>query len=79
MPLFEYICKACGERAELLVTGACRPACPRCGSLQLEKQLSRFNAQVASEHNAFSMPPCGTGSCPGPGGGCASGGCPHTH
>ena len=78
MPLFEYICKSCGEIAEILVTGARKPACPNCGSKKLAKQLSTFSAQVASS-KSFSPPPCGTGSCPTPGCGCAGGGCPHSH
>ena len=72
MPLFEYICKSCGEIAEILVTGAHKPACPNCGSKKLEKQLSTFSASVASS-KSFSPPPCGTGC------GCAGGGCPHSH
>ncbi|MGD9782399.1 MAG: FmdB family zinc ribbon protein [Kiritimatiellia bacterium] len=76
MPLFEYICKSCGEFAELLVTGAQKPSCPNCGSKKLEKQLSAFSAAIASSPS-FSAPPCGTGSCPTRG--CAGGGCPHSH
>ncbi len=77
MPLFEYICKSCGEIAELLVTGSKTPACPNCGSKKLEKQLSSFSARVASAPS-FAPPPCGTGSCPTRGCGCAGGGCPHS-
>ena len=78
MPLFEYICRSCGALSELLVSGSQKPACPACGSKKMEKQLSTFSAQVASA-KSFSPPPCGTGSCPTRGCGCAGGGCPHTH
>lgn len=77
MPLFEYICKACGESAELLVTGSRPPACPRCGSKKLEKQLSAFSARISPA--SFSTPPCGTAACPTRGCGCSGGGCPHSH
>ena len=42
MPLFEYQCSACGHRFEFLTRGEARPACPKCESEQLEKQLSTF-------------------------------------
>lgn len=77
MPLFEYVCRSCGAVAELLVTGARKPACPNCGSKKLEKQLSTFRATVASART-FSPPPCGTGSCPTGGCGCAGGGCSYS-
>ncbi|NCA82046.1 MAG: zinc ribbon domain-containing protein [Opitutae bacterium] len=77
MPLFEYICRACGEISEQLVTGSRQPACPNCGSKKLEKQLSSFSAQVSP--TSFSTPPCGTAACPTRGCGCSGGGCPHSH
>ena len=79
MPLYEYICHACGKTAELLVSGGRKPACPHCGSTQLEKQLSRFSAQVAGTDTAFDMPACASGGCPARSGGCAGGSCPHIH
>ena len=78
MPLFEYICRACGDISEQLVTGARKPACPNCGSQKLEKQLSTFSA-AAPAARAPAVPPCGSGSCPARGMGCAGGGCPHVH
>lgn len=77
MPLFEYICKSCGETAELLVAGSKKLLCPNCGSKKLEKQFSTFSAPVSAS-KSFSPPPCGTGSCPTRGFGCADGGCPHS-
>lgn len=79
MPLYEYICQACGQTAELLVSGGRKPVCPHCGSSRLEKQLSSFNARVAGTFPAAGLPACHTGSCPSPGGGCAGGSCPHIH
>jgi putative FmdB family regulatory protein len=48
MPLFEYECKECGERFEALVMGSHRPACPTCGSRNLEKQTSAFAVSSGS-------------------------------
>ena len=79
MPLYEYICKACGQAAELLVSGGRKPVCPHCGSPKLEKQLSSFSAQVAGPNKAFDLPACASGSCTARGGGCAGGSCPHIH
>jgi putative FmdB family regulatory protein len=78
MPLFEYACRACGERFEALVrrADADRSACPKCGSKKTERQLSTFSAAAAAAATA-----CGSGSCGMPGGaggphGCSSGACP---
>ena len=78
MPLFEYVCKKCCEISEQLVTGARKPVCPNCGSTHLEKQLSSFSTPVSASRS-LSPPPCGSGSCPARGMGCAGGGCPHAH
>ena len=42
MPLFEYICRKCHERSEILVRGNDAPVCPHCGSDRLVKQASAF-------------------------------------
>ena len=42
MPIYEYRCKNCGERVEVLVRSGMNtpPLCPKCGSPLLEKLLS---------------------------------------
>lgn len=53
MPLFEYRCRACGERFEELRSAGDdgpRPECPACGSAEVAKLLS-----------AFATSPAGTG------------------
>ncbi|MFV1959217.1 MAG: zinc ribbon domain-containing protein, partial [Planctomycetota bacterium] len=63
MPIFEYRCETCGHRFELLVFGSEKPACPKCSSMKLEKQLSGF---------AVNAPARGGGrgrACESPGGG----------
>jgi putative FmdB family regulatory protein len=41
MPLFDYMCEACGRSAELLMTAADgEPECKFCGSRQMRKLLA---------------------------------------
>ncbi|MDX9973571.1 MAG: zinc ribbon domain-containing protein [FCB group bacterium] len=61
MPLFQYSCKQCGAESEILVRGTEAPACPKCGSTKLEKQLSAFNA--VSGKPSMPMAPCGAAKC----------------
>lgn len=51
MPIYEYDCHDCRRRVSLLVLApstAPAPRCPRCGSLELSRLMSRF-ATVKSE------------------------------
>lgn len=45
MPLFEFVCQKCGKQFTFL-TGVIaendQPACPECGSAELQKLMSRF-------------------------------------
>ncbi len=47
MPLFEFACRRCDHRFETLVTGTRAPACPECGSAELEKLVSTFGARTS--------------------------------
>ena len=70
MPLYEYRCRQCGHRFELLQRmgeGREGLACPRCGELEVEKQFSTFAASSASASTA-AAPACGGGGCGGGGG-----------
>ena len=40
MPIFDYTCKSCGNPFETLVRSDTVPACPKCGSTELEKRVS---------------------------------------
>lgn len=40
MPIYEYDCKSCGREFEALVRGTKTPACPACGSSELERRFS---------------------------------------
>ncbi len=45
MPMFEYICRACGERFEELRSAKDEgpgPLCPECGSEKVVKLVSAF-------------------------------------
>ncbi len=72
MPLYEYLCEACGANLELLVRGGEQPQCSRCGSNRLAKQLSAPAAPVVSggqlpmqQGGNCGRPQCGTGGCAG--------------
>lgn len=42
MPLYDYHCKACDAEFELLVRSTTVPACPHCGSADLQRAVSRI-------------------------------------
>jgi putative FmdB family regulatory protein len=45
MPIYEYVCKACGKKSSLLFRSFSsvvdKPRCPHCNSLRLARALSR--------------------------------------
>lgn len=45
MPIYEYVCQACGKRSSLLFRSfgsvEAKPRCPHCHSLKLNRALSR--------------------------------------
>jgi putative FmdB family regulatory protein len=73
VPIYEYVCRACGEQFEKIVTASTQPACPKCQATELEQQFSVFavggkNAMAAASNRAPG--PCtscgdprGPGSC----------------
>jgi putative FmdB family regulatory protein len=40
MPLFEFVCRECGQEQEILIRGSETPACEHCGGTTLAKLLS---------------------------------------
>lgn len=51
MPIFEYQCQKCGHVFEVLTRGAGTvdtPACPECGSSEVERLLSAFTGRMGS-------------------------------
>jgi putative FmdB family regulatory protein len=60
LPLFEFICRDCGSRFELLRSAdSIEPAkCPSCGSTKTDKLLSAFAGRVMGSSGSG----CGGGS-----------------
>ena len=76
MPIYEYACRGCGNAFETLVRHGTEPACPKCQSRELDKQLSVFATASTSGQAALAglpaMPgPCGTCGHPDGPGSCA--------
>jgi putative FmdB family regulatory protein len=67
MPLFEYACKGCDSRFELLVRGSDTPECPSCHGTDLQRQLSVFAAHTNGGSSTSAMSAVGAcGSCGDP-------------
>jgi len=68
MPIFEYRCRECHHPFETLVTADRRPACPTCGSADLDKQISVFAVSGRTHEPSVPAGSCGTCGDPrGPG------------
>lgn len=55
MPIYEFVCSNCNRKFRKLVgvvANVSAPACPRCSSIELNRQISRF-ARVRSEDDAL--------------------------
>jgi putative FmdB family regulatory protein len=73
MPLYEYGCKKCGRRFELLQRSGADSAgvtCPACGASEVGKLLSTFASSVSGGASSGGTLPCGVSSSAG----CGSGG-----
>jgi putative FmdB family regulatory protein len=46
MPLYTYACKKCDAQFELLVRSSDTPACPHCGSEDLQQQVSKICVEI---------------------------------
>jgi putative FmdB family regulatory protein len=49
MPIFDFQCSACHSTFEQLVRSGAQPACPHCGSTQLQRQVSLVAAQGTAQ------------------------------
>lgn len=56
MPIFEYVCKKCGNKFEKLQKGSAGEecGCPTCGSHEVAKALSAFSSTGSSEKKCYS-------------------------
>jgi len=70
MPLFDFICHACGKEFEILLMGKDRPVCPHCQSKDLEKKMSAFSVRTDGGSGSAGGSKCG---------GCAGGSCATCH
>lgn len=69
MPVYEYVCRGCGQAFERYVQRWSEAvACPACAGEEVEKQLSTF-AMAGSAGSSSAGPARGGGGCCG-GGGC---------
>ena len=68
MPLFNYICRDCNSRFQLLKGVTAEEAedkCPECGSSNIKRLMSNFSISGGSAGDSGdSCPTCPTGSCP---------------
>lgn len=57
MPLYEFVCAACGETfEEICAVNAAPPSCPACGAQKASRQIS---APSPLKTGAFPFPPTG--------------------
>lgn len=71
MPMYEYRCRDCGRRFEVLQrmgAGAEGVECPACGAENAEKLLSTFAASIAASSGPSCAGPTSSGGCGGGGG-----------
>lgn len=64
MPIYEFLCKDCGQRAELLCKldeKGDKLVCKNCGKTGLEKIFSKFATPGIGGNS--SCGPCSSGSC----------------
>jgi putative FmdB family regulatory protein len=66
MPLFEYACRQCDHRFELLVRESTKLECPKCLGTALDKQLSVFAVSAPASAGPRQMGPAPCGSCGDP-------------
>ena len=74
MPIYEYTCKKCSEKFEVLTFGNGKEvSCPKCESKYIKKSFSTFAAISPSSNT--SDPSCVTPACGYNTGACGSGMC----
>lgn len=66
MPIFEYVCRKCSHRFEVIVLGRTAPSCPSCGGADLEKAFSVFAVGTQSGGAKPSRQARGCGTCGDP-------------
>jgi putative FmdB family regulatory protein len=65
MPIFEYRCRACGERFEIILSSAgSHVVCKECESADLEMLLSKFAVSAGPVKVGSDSGPCGACGAP---------------
>ena len=76
MPVYEYVCRGCGQAFERYVQRWSEPvACPACAGEDVEKQLSTFAMAGGSGSAGGATAGSAGGPARGGGGCCGGGGC----
>lgn len=75
MPIYELVCRGCGEEFETLVLGGRRPACPKCEGEDLEKLLSTFAFRSSGRRDVSPSAAASGSKCSG----CSGGSCGTCH
>jgi putative FmdB family regulatory protein len=76
MPIFEFSCDQCTHQFEELVLH--EPAdvhCPKCGSKETHKLLSRCRSKISGNGSLGTVPSASGGGCAG----CSGGSCSSCH
>ena len=58
MPIYEYLCRDCRKRSTLLVlslSSSTPPACKHCGSLAVDRLMSKFSSPKSEEARLESL------------------------
>ncbi len=63
MPLYEYECRSCANRFELLVRGREQPECPGCRGSELDRRFSVFAARTGGAAQTAVAQPMASGGC----------------
>jgi putative FmdB family regulatory protein len=66
MPMYSYLCKACGKKFDLLIGVTAEKTefkCKYCNSKNIEKTLSSFSVGSARGRSSPGTS-CSTGACP---------------
>jgi putative FmdB family regulatory protein len=75
MPIYEFACKDCGNRFEVLrlsSNGFKGVECPKCHGKKVAKEMSTFSPAIGGTSHASA---CDTGGCQMPHPSCSSGMC----
>jgi putative FmdB family regulatory protein len=63
MPIYEYVCTACGQEFEFLTRAGIAPVCPECQSTEIMKLISGFSMRTQCEGGRMTANPSGCGGC----------------